>query len=81
MRISDCPPVHIFKEMEPDRIEVLQNQILRVVVPQFFGRPDEMGAAGNASNAGKAGCSALGSCLGSLGRILADIFSDAEKTS
>ena len=40
-----------------------------------------MGAAGNASNAGKAGCSALGSCLGSLGRILADIFSDAEKTS
>ena len=81
MRISDCPPVHIFKEMEPDRIEVLQNQILRVVVPQFFDRPDDMGAAGNAANAGKAGCSALGSCLGSLGRILADIFSDAEKTS
>jgi hypothetical protein len=67
--------------MEPDRIEVLQNQILRVVVPQFFDRPDDMGAAGNAANAGKAGCSALGSCLGSLGRILADIFSDAEKTS
>ena len=81
MRISDCPHVHTFKEMEPDRIEVLQNQILRVVVPQFFGRPDDMGAAGNAANAGKAGCSALGSCLGSLGRILADIFSDAEKTS
>ena len=81
MRISDCPPVHIFKEMEPDRIEVLQNQILRVVVPQFFGRPDDMGAAGNAANAGKAGCSAMCSCLGSLGRTLADIFSDAEKTS
>ena len=80
MRISYCPPVHIFKEMKPG-VEVLQNQILRVVVPQFFGRPDEMGAAGNASNAGKAGCSALGSCLGSLGRTLADIFSDAEKTS
>ena len=40
-----------------------------------------MGAAGAAASAGKAGCGALCSCLGSLGRTLADIFSDAEKTS
>ena len=40
-----------------------------------------MGAAGAAASAGKAGCGALCSCLESLGRILADIFSDAEKTS
>lgn len=41
----------------------------------------DMGAAGAAASAGKAGCGALCSCLGALGRTLADIFSDAEKTS
>ena len=41
----------------------------------------DMGAAGAAASAGKAGCGALCSMLGALGRTLADIFSDAEKTS
>ena len=48
--------------------------------PRNLARGD-MGAAGAAANAGKAGCGALCSCLGALGRTLADIFSDAEKTS
>lgn len=48
--------------------------------PRNLARGD-MGAAGAAASAGKAGCGALCSCLGSLGRTLADIFSDAEKTS
>ena len=48
--------------------------------PENLARGD-MGAAGAAASAGKAGCGALCSMLGSLGRILADIFSNAEKTS
>ena len=48
--------------------------------PRNLARGD-MGAAGAAASAGKAGCGALCSMLGALGRTLADIFSDAEKTS